>query len=176
MSTILGHAWLIVGVLALLKVGVLTVLYRSRRTIRLLREKVREEREGGDRLLAALHDLRAKHGKLVGRESALLRQRENMLCGVVELPLSEDIRSAYEENRIYLPRIGHEEPGIAEVVIPGIAQRTYILHINPKAQTHEERGHIYAALRNSKDARALLRIDIVEKSHERELDERTPAP
>jgi hypothetical protein len=45
-------------------------------------------------------------------------------------------------------------------MIPGIYKRYYGLHGDPKQQANEDRECIYEALRNSKEARAELGLDI----------------
>ncbi|MEK7118150.1 MAG: hypothetical protein AAB869_00920, partial [Patescibacteria group bacterium] len=58
MSEILRNAWWVIGLLALVKIGVLMALYQSRRTIKMQRKKEREMREEHERLLVALSNLR----------------------------------------------------------------------------------------------------------------------
>lgn len=160
MSEILWQTWWVVGLLLLLKISVLSALYHSRRTIRLLRKKSEETREVYDRLSTALRNLREEHGNLVRKQQMLVRHVKAVAHAVVEVPLPNDLLAVYGGGSLYLPRICHKEPGVVEVMIPGVYIYAYTIHIDLEVQTNEERERIYEALRRSKEARAELGIAI----------------
>lgn len=160
MNFIPNHAWWIIGVLAIFKIGIGGFLYHSRRRIRILETKEREAREGGDRLLRTLSESRATVGRLGAERNDLSQKLDTIMHAVVLLPLPPDLRSCSGNGITYLPRATYKGDGRVEVMIPGIYKYAYTLHINPKEQTSDERERIYEALRSSREARAELGIGI----------------
>lgn len=156
----LEHAWWVIGILIIFKIGIGFFLFRSQRKIRALEAQLNEEHESSDRLSRGIHESRALVARLELEKFDLTGKLDSMNHAVVELPLPPDLLSVGKNRVTYLPRAAYKGDGRVEVVIPGIYKYAYTLHIDPNEQTPREREQIYEALRNSREARAELGIAI----------------
>ena len=161
MSEILRNAWWVIGLLALVKIGVLMALYQSRRTIKMQRKKEREMREEHERLLVALSNLREEHVSLARKQQTLIRH--------VKARLARSGRSASSrrpprhirgQKRLSTTCFAQSGRYSVTVMIPGVNTHVYTIHTDPKEQTSGERECVYKALRHGKEARAELSIDV----------------